>query len=194
MNGWLIGNIVLSLVSPISYTQSMLRGQAKPHKVTRLIVWVASMTAIIGVIGSDNVSGIAFASIFFLRATYLMLMSLKYGVGGSSRLDKTCVALGLLAIVLYPLTGSGILSVLLGITADLIAFIPTFVKIWHDPSSEDPIFFAVECAAALCAVIAIGTIKTELFFPLYIVLCNVFILMLIFRKYFTPKGGKRASF
>lgn len=82
MDYWIILTLVLSLISPIFYTKSMLAGRAKPHKVTRLIVWLASVAGILGTIGSSNISGIIFAGIFFLRATYLLGMSLVYGVGG----------------------------------------------------------------------------------------------------------------
>src|SRR3546814_14561293 len=114
MNAWIIGSLILSIISPIFYTKSMVAGKAKPHRVTRLIVWLASAAGILGVLGSPNLAGVIFALIFFVRATYLLVMSLIYGVGGASRLDITCLIIGVFAIIAFVVTGSGFLAITLG--------------------------------------------------------------------------------
>lgn len=182
MNPWILGTLILSLLSPISYTRSMVQGKARPHRVTRLIVLLASIAGILGVLGSTNQAGIIFAIIFLVRAAYLMLMSLIYGEGGSSLLDKYCLTIGVLALLLFFMTGSGLLAISLGILADLIGYIPTFVKTYHKPDSEDPLFFAVEGLASLFAVFAVWELRADILFPIYFVLCNVAVVFLIYRK------------
>jgi hypothetical protein len=183
MNIWIIGTLILSLASPIFYTRSMLAGKAKPHRVTRLIVWLAAVAGVLGII---------FAGIFLARATYLLIMSLIYGVGGASRLDKWCFVIGILALVLYVVTGNGLLAISFGIIADLIAYIPTFVKTWKDPKSEDPTFFTIEAVASLFAVIAIWELRADILFPIYFVLCSLAVIFLIYRKQIVRRF-KRAS-
>lgn len=182
MDFWIIGTLILSLISPISYTKSMLAHKSKPHRVTRLIVWLASIAGILGVLHDANFAGQVFAFIFFARATYLLIMSLIYGVGGATKLDKTCLVVGVLALVAYVVTGSGLLAVLLGILADLIGYIPTFVKTYHTPSSEDPTFFAIEGLASLFGVIAVGSLQVGILFPVYFVVSSLIVLLLIYRK------------
>ncbi len=160
----------------------MLANKAKPHRVIRLIVWLASVAGILGVLYSANLSAQIFAIIFFVRATYLLLMSFRYGVGGATKLDKSCLVIGIIALFAYFYTGSGLLAVTLGILADLIGYIPTFVKTYHQPESEDPSFFAIEGLASLFGVIAVGSIQVGILFPIYFVLCSAFILILIYRK------------
>lgn len=187
MNYWIIGTLVLSLISPISYTKSMMAGKAKPHRVTRLIVWLASIAGLLGVIHSTNKAGIIFAAIFFSRASYLLIMSLIFGVGGASRLDKSCLLIGVLALVGYFITGSGLLAISLGILADLFGYIPTFVKTWRDPKSEDPVFFGIESLASLFAVFAIWELRVDILFPIYFMLCGGTVIFLIYRKELTRK-------
>lgn len=182
MNIWIIGMLVLSLVSPIFYTKSMLAGKAKPHRTTRLIIWLAAVAGILGVIDSPNMAGIIFACIFLARATYLLVMSFIYGVGGTSRLDMYCLVVGVLALILYVVTGNGLLAILFGVAADLIGYIPTFVKTWHKPKSEDPTFFIIEGIASLLAIIAIWELRPDILFPAYFVLCSVTVVLLIYRK------------
>lgn len=192
MDIWILGTLILSLASPIFYTRSMIAGKSKPHRITRLIVWLAAVAGILGVLGTSNVSGLIFACIFLARATYLFIMSLIFGVGGASKLDRYCLAIAVLALVLYVTTGSGLLAIAFGIIADLIGYIPTFVKTWHKPSSEDPTFFFIEMIASLFAVFAIWQIRVDILFPIYFVLCSAVVLALIYRKRFT-KIFKRMS-
>jgi hypothetical protein len=182
MNYWILGTIILSILSPISYTRSMLAGNAKPHKVTRLIVWLASVAGLLGVLHSPNTSGIIFAGIFFTRASYLLVMSLIYGTGRASRLDKSCLVIGIGALVVYVATGSGLLAIMFGILADLIGYIPTFVKTWHRPRSEDPLFFGIESLASLLAIFAIGELRADILFPIYFFVCGAVVVLLIYRK------------
>lgn len=182
MNAWIIGTLILSLASPIFYTKSILAGKAKPHRVTRLIVWLAAVAGVLGILGSNNTAGIIFAYIFLARATYLLVMALIYGVGGATRLDRYCLVIGILALVLYVVTGSGLLAISFGILADLIGYIPTFVKTWRKPKSEDPTFFIIEAVASLFAVFAIWELRVDILFPVYFVLCSLAVVLLIFRK------------
>lgn len=181
MNVWIILTLVLSLISPYFYTKSMLAKKAQPHRVTRLIILLASITGVLGVLGSDNLSGVIFAGIFFARAVYLFVMSIFYGTGGASRLDRSCLTVGVVALVAYAMTGNGLLAVALGILADLIGYIPTFVKTWKKPKSEDPTFFAIEGLASLCAIIAISEPKVDILFPIYFAVCCAVVLFLIYR-------------
>jgi len=187
MNYWILGTLILSLLSPISYTKSMLAGKAKPHKVTRLIVWLASIAGGLGVIHSSNTAGIIFAAIFFARASYLLVMSLIYGTGGASRLDKSCLLIGILALVAYVITGNGLLAISFGILSDLIGYIPTFAKTWHQPKSEDPLFFGIESLASLLAIFAIWELRVDILFPIYFFVCGTFVVFLIYRKQLAHK-------
>lgn len=184
MHFLILGTIALSLISPISYTRSMLARRSRPHRVTRLIVWLASVAGLVGLSGTTSLAAQIFAGIFFARATYLLAMSFPFGTGGHSRLDLACLTCGIAALISYVITGNGALAIALGIIADLIGYVPTFVKTYRDPKSEDPLFFALEGGAALLGVIAVGSWQVGIAFPIYFVLCSALVLALIFR----PQG------
>ncbi len=182
MNYWILGTLVLSLVSPIFYSKSIFAGKAKPHKTTRLIVWLASIAGILAIIHSNNIAGKIFAAIFLARATYLLILAATHGVGGTSRLDWVCLVIGILALVIYVVTGSGLLAISFGVLSDLIGYIPTFVKTWHEPASESPTFFAIEGLASLLGVLAIRQLRVDIVLPVYFVLCSAIVVVLIYRK------------
>lgn len=174
--------MLLSLISPISYTRSMRAGKAKPHRVTRFIVWLASIAGMLGVLHGSNLPGKIFAGIFLARASYLLIMALLYGVGGWARLDRYCLGIGMLALVCYATTKNGVLTISLGILADVVGYIPTFVKTFHRPSTEDPVFFSIEGLASLFGVFAVWQLRADILFPLYFTLCSAFMNGLIYRK------------
>jgi hypothetical protein len=182
MNYWILGTIVLSIISPIFYTKSMLKGKVKPHRVTRLIVWLASVAGLLGVLNSSNSAGKIFALIFLIRATYLLIMAVIYGVGGLQKLDLYCLFFGVLALVAYYTTRSGLLTISLGIAADLIGYLPTFVKTYKKPESEDPLFFSIEGLASLFAIFAIWELAPDILFPIYFLLSSMTVVALIYRK------------
>jgi hypothetical protein len=184
MKFWIIGTLVLSLISPIFYSKSIFARKSKPHKVTRLIVWLASISGMLAVIHSNNVAGKIFAAIFLARATYLLVLAAIYGVGGVSKLDKSCLAIGIVALVIYAATRNGLLAIMFGVLSDLIGYIPTFVKTWHEPTSESPTFFAIEGLASLLGVLAIWQLRVDVILPVYFVLCSAAVVALIYRKKF----------
>ena len=86
-----------------------------------------------------------------------------------SRLDYLCGALSLIGLLFWLITKEGNYAILLGITADLLAGIPTLVKAYKTPETESSPVFLFACASA---VITLLTIKTWTFafvaFPIYI--------------------------
>ncbi|MEO8862882.1 MAG: hypothetical protein ABI354_00970 [Candidatus Saccharimonadales bacterium] len=160
----------------------MLKGKAKPHRITRLIVWLASVAGVLGVMHSASLPGKIFAFIFLARATYLLIMSVIYGVGGMAKLDLYCLGIGILALAAYVVTKNGTITISLGILADLIGYIPTFVKTYRKPDSEDPIFFTIEGLASLFGVFAVWSLQAAILFPIYFTLSSFTVVSLIYRK------------
>jgi hypothetical protein len=109
-------------------------------------------------------------------------MAVIYGVGGLQKLDLYCLFFGVLALVAYYTTRSGLLTISLGIAADLIGYLPTFVKTYKKPESEDPLFFSIEGLASLFAIFAIWELAPDILFPIYFLLSSMTVVALIYRK------------
>ena len=109
-------------------------------------------------------------------------MAAIYGVGGLQKLDLYCLFFGVLALVAYYTTRSGLLTISLGIAADLIGYLPTFVKTYKKPESEDPLFFSIEGLASLFAIFAIWELAPDILFPIYFLLSSMTVVALIYRK------------
>jgi hypothetical protein len=100
-----------------------------------------------------------------------------------SRLDYICGALSVLAVVLWLITDTGIIAIVLSILADLLAGVPTLIKAYKDPKSEHHGVFR---NGAISAVITMLTIKHWMFaayaFSLYIfIICAVLYVLIRFK-------------
>lgn len=58
-----------------------------------------------------------------------------------SKLDLSCGALAIAGLVLWLITGTGNLAIFFSILADGIAAIPTVIKSYHKPETENPNVF-----------------------------------------------------
>ena len=175
-------SIALALIAPIVYSVSMVHGVSKPARMTRFIVWLAASISFISLLVEGSTGAIWLAGVFAFRNLFLLGMSFKYGVGGFTRLDLACLAVALLGLVGWQIVGDPLIALVFAIIADFIGFIPTFVKTYKDPNSEGPGFYYIETLAVTLNLILIGAWSQDLLFPGYILLSNIIILWLIFRK------------
>jgi len=60
-------------------------------------------------------------------------------------------------LVLWQITGNGYLAILFSILADTLAWIPTFLKSYKYPETENWHFFLLDALAAAIALLAIDT-------------------------------------
>lgn len=177
---------ILSMIGTADYVISILRGRTKPHRTTRTVLFLVSITNLIGTLAAHAGWGTLLLSLFFFgRSLVLALLSLKYGVGGASRLDITCGIIAVLGVVAWILTGSGIWALVFAIVADAVAYIPAIVKTWKMPKSEASLMYWLEGFAAMLAIAHDG-FRLSVIFQAYIVLSCVAMLTCIYK----PSFGK----
>ncbi len=174
----------LSLVGTIDYILSIIRGKTKPHRTTRIVLFIVSSANLIGAIAADAALGTMVLSVlFFARSLILALLSLKKGVGGTSRLDISCGVIAVLGVVAWLVTGNGIAALAFAVIADAVAYIPAIVKTWKMPNSEAPLLYWFEGFAALLAIVHDG-FRLSIIFQAYVILSCVAMLTCIYRPQF----------
>lgn len=175
---------LLSLTGTTDYVLSIFRGKTKPHRTTRVVLFIVAVVNFIGTLAAHAHGGVLLLAILFLaRSAYLALLSLSHGVGGTSRLDISCAVIALLGIVAWQVSGSGIWALVFAIVADAVAYIPAVVKTWKAPKSEAPLMYTLEGIAATLAVVHDGLLLSTIF-QLYIILSCVVMLICIYRPTF----------
>jgi len=127
---------LIGFFSYVPYVRDVLRGKTKPHIYSWLIWAIVTGVAFFaqiaqGAFASSWVNGIA-----ALTCTFVVILSIKRGEKNIVLLDVICLVLGLITIILWILTKNPFIALLLISLIDILAFIPTFRKVYHKPYEE----------------------------------------------------------
>ncbi len=178
--------IFTSIFAGSFYLRAMWRGQAKPNLVSWLVWVLAPVSA--GLVSISLGSGVASIPIFMAAFTPLCVVLLglykKSAHWQASTLDYVCLALSLISLLSFIILKTGTLATTFAILADLIAFVPTYIKSWRAPESEN---LGPYLSGLFNPFISVATLSLLSFntagFALYLFFGNLLeILIVIFRR------------
>lgn len=173
---------VFNVLGGLSYLIATLKGQVKPNRVTWFLWAVVPLIAFVAEIkqGVGLTSLMTFMVGFNPALIFCASFLNKKAEWKLSRFDIGCGALSVLGIVLWRITGTGNIAILMSILADGFAAIPTIVKAYKAPKTEN---YLVYLGGAISAVITLLTIKSWTLafygFPLYILFVTALMVFLI---------------
>jgi hypothetical protein len=198
-----IASGLVLLLGNFPYILSIRRGDTRPNQVT----WGIWTTIGLILLWSSHASG-ATHTLWLLVAlvvsqSIITVYAFKYGQGKWQRLDRFCLAGAGLSLLLWLLSGSPLVALLMNTTMDMLGAVPTISKIYRDPDSEDLVFWSMSFTSALLNLFAIEQFSLSfVVFPIYLFILNVTILLLITRPkwsrtststYKTKKNKKKKS-
>jgi hypothetical protein len=173
---------IINLLGSGGYTLAVLKGKARPNRVTWFMWALAPLIAFAAEIGE----GVGLQSILTFMVGFGPLIVFVASFVNSksvwqlSRFDIMCGVLSMLGLILWLITRHGNIAISLSIAADAMAAMPTVVKSWRDPKSES---YAVFLAAMVSSALTLLTIDRWTFadwgFPLYILLMDVLLFTLV---------------
>lgn len=170
-------SFVLSFGATIPYVIDIIKGRARLARSTRiLLLLLISVTLVVQ--SRAFTSGVLLLTIGELATqVVLCILSIKHGMGGLTRLDIACYGGFIMSLSAYLLTSNAALSLTLLVVTSFIAFLPTIIKVWRDPTSDTWMVFVVGgMAAAAASLLAHSTNNyTELVFPTYIFIANALV-------------------
>ncbi len=184
--------VVLNLWGGFNYLVSTLKGETRPNKVTWFLWGLAPLIAF----AAQIVQGVGLSSLMTLTVglspmvIFLASFINKKSEWKISKFDLSCGAVSLLALMLWSITQIGNIAILFAILADGLAAVPTLIKSYQAPETEN---YQAFLFAGIAAIITILTVKDYNFaniaFPVYIFsICSIFVLLIKF------KLGKKLHF
>lgn len=178
---------LLNIAGYVPYIRDILRGRVKPQRVTWGIWTVLTSIAAY----NQVVNGGGWSSLFFISTTLLVVitfvLSLKYGVGGASRLDMISLFLSGGLLLYWVISRETRYSTLLAVVIDGIGATPTIVKTRRSPGTETYPQWVLAAIGGLLTVFAVETGDWVLVvYPVYIFVFNSII---VATKYFTERNA-----
>ena|SRR5258708_7011923 len=165
--------LILNLIGYIPYIRDILRRIVKPHPYTWAI-WTI-LTTIVAFNQVKNDGG--YSSLFFISTAILVgfvfLLSLRFGMGGASKIDRTCLLSACILLIYWLTTKDTRLSTIYAVIIDGIGAIPTLIKIYHHPKSETYTVWVLAATAGLLTCLSVPRFDWILIiYPFYVFLMD----------------------
>jgi hypothetical protein len=144
---------LLYVVGFVPYIRAILRKEAQPAKAS-WIIWASLDTiTLAGMIAKHAVNGLIIGAL--IGAWMVVILALKYGKSGWTRLDQFCLGGAVLGVALWGVSGNPTFGIVTSLGVVFLSSFPTFASAWNDPSKEDrtawTIFF-ISCVVAMFAI------------------------------------------
>lgn len=171
-----------NIAGAVSYLIDTLKGKAQPNRVSWFLWAVAPLIAFSAQISK----GVGYASLmtflvgFNPAVIFLASFLNRKSVWKLGPFDYLCGIFSVAALVLWKITGEGNVAIFLGIVADFFASVPTIVKSYKHPETEN---YKVYLCGIISAAITLLVLKDWSFefyaFAAYIALINILLTFLI---------------
>jgi hypothetical protein len=173
---------ILALISPIVYSLAILKGEAKPHRTTRIVLLIITSLTTASLFTQRNQVAIWLAGVSTLQSIIIFILSLKYGMGGWSKSDIICLLVALVGITLWQITKNPVIALYFAIGADFTGMVPALIKTYRFPKTEIWAFYLLDVFAAFFSLMALKNwVIKEYIYPAYIMLINLVMVILIIR-------------
>ncbi len=110
------------------------------------------------------------------------LLSLKYWVGGTTKLDLFCFWGSILSLIVWYFTSNPVIALTMIVTIAFIGAIPTMIKTYHNPQSESSLTWFIWTSSSIANILAISTWSFAIaFFPIEVLSMWIIIFLLTLR-------------
>ena len=175
---------VIGIVGYITYYRAILIGHTKPHPFSWLGFALLTGITFFAQIASGGGPGAWVTGISAIATAGIAVLALAKGERQIVFFDWVCFAGALLGVVAWQLTNNPLTAVVIVVTVDIAAFVPTYRKAYLRPREESLTNYALTAlkyAVSLCALTSINL--TTILVPISVIVSNVaFVLMVWIRK------------
>ena len=176
--------IVLVFINYIPYVRNIIRGKTHPH-IYSWFLWTLITLIVFALQVSDHAGPGAFVTLAAgMFSLTVLILGFRLGKKNITRSDTAILIITFIAIGLWIFAKQPALSAILVTFADLLAFIPTIRKSWHQPNTETLFLYAMNTLRFVLVLYALQnyTIPTALNPASWLVANSLFSLMLIIRR------------
>jgi hypothetical protein len=181
--------VIIAIVSFFPYIRDTLKGKTKPHAFSWL-VWSIIMGVGFAAQISDGAGTGAWVTSIFASFNFLIfLLSLKWGEKNITTSDWASLVAAAFGVLLWWITSSPLLTVILIVTIYFFGYYPTIRKSFHKPREETLYTHAsgvLEAALSFLALQHVSIITALL--PAGLFTMNLsFVLMVLIRRKQLPE-------
>jgi hypothetical protein len=171
----LLGSLagILNILGYVPYIKDILKKKVQPHRITWGIWTILTTIAAFNQVSNGG----GYSTLFFISTAILVgivfILSLRFGVGGGSKVDIICLVLAILLLIYWVTVQETRISTLLAVIIDGVGVIPTLIKTFKNPETETYIQWTLAGIAGVATLLAVPRLDWALIiYPLYVILAN----------------------
>lgn len=176
--------VVLTFAAYVPYFRDILKGKTHPH-IYSWSLW-GLLTILIVALQFQGGAGPAtwITAAAGVMCVGVVILSIKGGKRNITLSDTIVAILSLIAIGFWLIADQPIVSIILVVVADMLAFYPTVRKSWNKPYEETLSLYVTNTLRFALGVLAIETytVLSTLWLASWVVANGVFSVMLIVRR------------
>ena len=134
---------LLAVVGNVPYLRDIIRKRVQPHPYTWLVWTIVSCIIFFGQLAKGAGIGAIPTAASEIFTVIIFFFSLQYGFKTIRKVDTLFLVIALLGIIPWILTKDPTVSVIIAVSIDLIAFVPTIRKTWSHPETETPMLYSM---------------------------------------------------
>lgn len=180
---FVIAGSLLAIIGNLPYIRDVIKGNVKPHPYTWFVWSLVSCIVFFGALEKGAGLGTIPILASEIFTVLIFLFSLKNGFKKIRKVDNLYLATCLLGLIPWYLTQDPTISVVIAVSIDLLAFIPTIRKTWDEPQSENAILYFTNFVRHILIMFSLGTynIATTLH-SIAMIVTNLLMTFLIYLK------------
>lgn len=185
--------VVLFLAAAPPYILDTVRGKTKPERATWFIWSVLGIIAFVSQVKLGAAWSLLFSGLDTLGSMITFTLSLRFGVGGWTKLDRLALAIATVGVIISVAERQPVIALLGVMLADLSGTALTIRKTFLAPDTETTISWLLVGTGGLCGVLLVGKLDVSLLlYPAYLMAANysVPVVQVIARFYW--RVGKQA--
>jgi uncharacterized protein with PQ loop repeat len=176
--------VVLTFVAYVPYYRDILKGKTHPH-IYSWSLW-GLLTILLVALQIQGGAGVAtwVTAAAGLLCVGVVILSLKDGKKDITKSDTVVAVLSLMAIGFWLIVDQPVISIILVVIADLLAFYPTVRKSWRKPHTETLSLYVTNTLRFTLALLAVETytVLSSLWLVAWVVANGLFSIILVVRR------------
>lgn len=171
---------ILSIAGYIPYILAIFRGETRPNRASWIIWAIVGGLLAFSYIETGDRHSIWLPLGYFIGPLITAVLSLRYGYMVWSRLDTICLVAACASVIPWMLSDTAILTLLINVFIDFMGAIPTLIKSYKEPETEDFLAWLIFFVANTIQLFAIQYWNLAAVYPVYLFFLAGFITLFTF--------------
>lgn len=134
---------LLAIAGNVPYIRDVFKKRVKPHPYTWLVWSMVSCIIFFGQLAKGAGVGAIPTAVSEIFTIIIFFFSLRYGFKEIKKIDTFFLVVCLLGVIPWILTKDPTMSVIIAVSIDLCAFVPTIMKTWKHPRTETATLYSM---------------------------------------------------